>query len=132
MSAAGGSGVPHMDRRADEHAEMVQILAGLNYDADLALAQKTRRAVRSAAIVLAERRAHQRRTVGIAVAAIVTLAVLLAPVIWNVIGELSGGGELADMPTEFLFLFMMLLPAVFAALFVGWKRQRDVHHDRSV
>lgn len=130
MSAAGGDS--RMGARAEDHAEMVQILAGLNYDADLALAQKTRRAVRSAAIVLAERRAHQRRTIGIAVAAILTLAVLLAPVVWNVIGELSGGGQLADMPTEFLFLFMMLLPAVFAALFVGWKRQRDVHHDRSV
>lgn len=132
MSATRDHGASGADAAAEARAEMVQALAGLHYDADLALAQKTRRAVRSAAIVLAERRAHQRRTVGIAVAAIVSFAILLAPVIWNIIGDLNGGGQLVDMPTEFLFLFMMLVPAVFAALFVGWKRQRDVHHDRSL
>lgn len=117
---------------AEARAEMIKALTGLNYDADLALAQKTRRAVRSAAIVLAERRAHQRRTIGIAIAAILVMAVLLAPVIWNAIEELSTGGRLSDMPTEFLFLFMMLVPAVFGALLAAWKHQHDSHHDRSI
>lgn len=111
-------------------AEIVQALTGLNYDADLALAQRTRRAVRSAAITLAERRAHQRRTIGFAVVAIVTFAVLMAPVIWDAVEDLYGGERLGDLPTEFMFLLMMLLPAVFAALLAVWKSQRDVHHNR--
>jgi|GEM_PF-6681051 len=131
MIASGGKN----DRdpaAAEIRAEMVKALTGLKYDADLALAQKTRRAVRSAAIVLAERRAHQRRTIGIAIAAILVMALLLAPVIWNAIEDLSAGGRLSDTPTEFLFLFMMLVPAVFGALFAAWKHQHDTHHDRSI
>ena len=46
MSAIGGNGVSGVDTRAEARAEaraeMVQILAGLNYDADLALAYDSR------------------------------------------------------------------------------------------
>jgi hypothetical protein len=116
---------------AQARAEIVQALTGLNYDADLALAQRTRRVVRSAAISLAERRAHQRRIIGFAVIAIVTFAILMAPVIWDAVQDLYGGERLGDLPTEFMLLLMMLLPAVFAALVAVWKSNRDVHHDRS-
>lgn len=123
---------PNPSGASESRAELVQALAGLKYEADLVLSQKTRRAVRNAAIGMAERRSHQRRTIGFAVAAVLTLAVLLAPGIWNTVQAVNGGERFGDMPTEFMVLFMMLLPAVFAALFAVWKRQRDGHHDRSL
>lgn len=53
-------------------------------EADMRVAQKTRRAVRDEVISTAERRKSQRRNLGIAMFAFALLLVLLAPAIWTV------------------------------------------------
>ena len=99
-------------------------------NANLVLAQKTRRAVRDAVISTQEKRVRQRRNLGFALLGFVFMLVLLGPAIWNGMEELLGEEPLFDLPTQFAFLIVMLMLAMLATLIAVWTRQRNVEHDR--
>jgi hypothetical protein len=101
-----------------------------DYDANLRLAQKTRRAVRDEAISTQERRMRQRRSLGFAIIGFVFLFVLLAPALWNGLEDLLAGEHLFDLTTLVAGLVLMLFSAMLATLVAVWKGQRDVEHDR--
>jgi hypothetical protein len=101
-----------------------------DYDANLRLAQKTRRAVRDEVISIHERRTRQRYNMGLALLGFGCLLLLLAPAIWNGLEDLLAGEHLFDFPTLVAFLVLMLFPAMLAALFAVWKGKQDVEHDR--
>jgi hypothetical protein len=105
-------------------------LAWQDCDANLVLAQKTRRAVRDEVISTQERRTRQRHNMGLALMGFGFLLVLLAPAIWNGLEYLLAGEHILDLPAVVAFLILMLFPAMLAALIAVWKGQRDVEHDR--
>jgi hypothetical protein len=99
-------------------------------EANLAVAQKTRRAVRDAVISTQEKRTRQRRNLGFAILSFVFMLVLLAPAIWNGVEDLLGEERLLDMPTQIALLIVMLLLTMLATLIAVWRGQRNLDHDR--
>jgi hypothetical protein len=110
-------------------SDVVHALTGMNSDANLALVERTRCAVRQAALTIQEQRVQQRRNMGFALAVFVSLLVLLGPAIWNSIDDFVGG-ELGDLPSQMAAFLLMLAAAMLAALVAFWKEQRDVQHQR--
>jgi hypothetical protein len=102
----------------------------LDGDATRLVTQKTRRAVRDAVITTQEKRARQRRNLGLAILGFVSMLVLLGPAIWTGVEELLGEEPLFDLPTQITFLIAMLFLAMLAALIAVWKEQHHVQHDR--
>ncbi len=111
-------------------ADAARSIAWMDSDATLVVAQKTRRAVRDAVISTQERRARQRRSLGLAIIGFVFLLVMLGPALWNGMEDLLAGERLFDLPTLLAFSALMLFLAMLAALIAVWKSQRDVEQDR--
>ena len=108
----------------------VRAAALLDCDADRLVTQKTRRAVRDAVISTQEKRARQRRSLGLAILGFVSMLVLLGPAIWTGVEELLGEEPLFDLTTQISFLIAMLFLGMLAALIAVWKGQHHVQHDR--
>jgi hypothetical protein len=111
-------------------ADVSRSIAWPDHEATLAVAQKTRRAVRDAVISTQEIRTRQRRNLGFAILGFVLMLVLLAPAIWNGMEDLLGEERLFDMPTQIAFLIAMLLLTSLATLIAVWRGQRNLDHDR--
>jgi hypothetical protein len=111
-------------------ADAARAIAWPDCDANLVLAQKTRRAVRDAVISTREHRTRQRRNLGFAILGFLSMLVLLGPAVWTGVEELLGEEPLFDLPTQVAFLIAMLFLAMLAALIAVWKGQRHVQHDR--
>ena len=111
-------------------ADAARSIAWPDYDANLLLAQKTRRAVRDAVISTREQSLRQLRIMGLALTGFLCLMVLLAPAIWNGLEDLMAGEHLFDFHTMVAILILMLFPAMLAALIAMWKGKQDVEHDR--
>jgi hypothetical protein len=111
-------------------ADAARSIANPDCDANLRLAQKTRRRVRDEVISTHERRMRQRHSVGLALLGFLCLLVLLAPVIWNGMEDILGDERIFDLPTQVAFLIAILLLAMLAALIAVWKGQHTVQHDR--
>ncbi len=111
-------------------ADSARSIAGLDFEANLKLTQKTRCAVRDAVISSQEKRMRQRRNLGFAILGFVFMLVLLGPAIWSGMEDLLGDERLFDMPTQIAFLLAMLFLGMLAALIAVWKGQHDVQHDR--
>jgi hypothetical protein len=110
--------------------DTVRAIAWPDYDADLRLTQKTRRAVRDAVITGRERRLRQLRVMGFALIGFLFLMVLLAPALWNSLEDLLAGEHFFDLPALVALLTLMLFPPLLAALIALWKGKQDVEHDR--
>jgi hypothetical protein len=110
--------------------DVVRSIPWLDCDANRALTQKTRRAVRDAVISTQEKRTLQRRNIGFAILGFVSMLILLGPAIWNGVEDLLEEEHLFDLPTQLGLLIAMLLLAMLAALIAVWKGQRHVDHDR--
>jgi hypothetical protein len=110
--------------------DAARAIANLDCDANLRLAQRTRRRVRDEVISTQERRMSQRHSVGLALTGFFCLLVLLAPAIWVGMEDVLGDEHMFDMPTEVAFLITVLLFAMLAALVAVWKGQHNVQHDR--
>jgi hypothetical protein len=111
-------------------ADLARSIAWPDYDANLRLAQKTRRAVRDEVISSQERRVRQLRVMGVALIGFLCLMVLLAPAIWNGLEDVLAGEHILDLPAQVALLLLMLFPAMLAALIALWKGKQDVEHDR--
>jgi hypothetical protein len=122
--------VPGTGEPRGHPADAARSIACPDCDANLRLAQKTRRRVRDEVISTQERRMRQRHSVGLALMGFVLLLVLAAPAIWNGMEDLLGDERIFDLPTEFACLITILLVAMLAALVAVWKGQHSVQHDR--
>ena len=111
-------------------ADTARSIAWPDYDANLRLAQKTRRAVRDEVISSQERRGRQLRVMGVALLGFLCLMVLLAPAIWNGMEDVLAGEHILDLPAQVALLSLMLFPAMLAALIAFWKGKQDVEYDR--
>jgi cytochrome bd-type quinol oxidase subunit 2 len=78
---------------------------------------------------LQEQRTRKRRHAGIALLAMATLVVMLAPVLWSAANDLTTGEHFFDLPVLVLTLFLVLLSAIFAVLLLT-LRQRGLREDQ--
>jgi hypothetical protein len=115
---------------SSQPASVARSIAWSDCDATLALAQKTRRAVRDEVISTQERRVRGRRNLGFAIFGFVLLFVMLAPALWNGLEDLLAGEHLFDLPTLVACLILMLFSTMLAVLVAVWREQRDPQHDR--
>ena len=77
---------------------------------------RTRRSVMEAALNLQTQRTRKRRHAGIALLAMASLIVLLAPLLWSTVNDLTTGEHFFDLPVIVLTLFLVFLSAIFAIL----------------
>ncbi|MFZ0274462.1 MAG: hypothetical protein WB524_17665 [Acidobacteriaceae bacterium] len=82
---------------------------------------RTRRSVMEAAFNLEEQRMRKRRHAGIALLAMGTLIVLIAPALWLAVTDLTAGEHFFELPVMMLTLFLVFLSAIFAVLLITWR-----------
>lgn len=112
-------------------ADVVEALVNLNSDTSIARVQRTRRVMRAAALEMVERRLRQRRALGLALLAFLTMLLVLGPAIWDSVEDLVMGEHFADLTPQVTMLLVILFPAVLAALIASWKGDR-LHDRRTV
>ena len=103
------------------NSELIDALAGLDASATIAVAQRTRRAVREAAASLREDHKRLRRNRGMALLVAVGFLTLLTPALWSGVDEIFAGEHISDLPTMVTLLALTLFSAVVAALIASWK-----------
>jgi hypothetical protein len=111
-------------------AELVQTLTGLNASLSQSVAQRTRRAVREAAVNLHEDRKRRSRNKGVALLIAVGFFTLITPALWSGVDELFAGEHLSDLPAMFTLLALTLFSAVVAALLASWKNHQPLRYGR--
>ena len=109
---------PQPDRR------LIEALSGLDAQADLALVQRTRRAVMETAHQMRAAESRRRRQLGIALLAFLGLALLLTPAVWIAVDDLFNGEHFQDTPTMTMSLVITLFSAIFTALIVHLRSRR--------
>jgi len=102
-------------------SDIIQALTGLDASATMAVAQRTRRAVREAAANLREDHKRLRRNRGMALLVAVGFLTLLTPALWSGVDEIFAGEHISDLPTMVTLLALTLFSAVVAALIASWK-----------
>ena len=90
-------------------ADAARSIAWTDYDANLVLAQKTRRAVRDAVISTQEARTRQRRNLGFAILGFLSMLVLLGPAVWTGVEELLGEEPTFELPTQIVVYAVAVL-----------------------
>lgn len=110
--------------------QMIEMLTGMNAAADLAVVQRTRRAVLQAAAELREQRRRNRRNTAIALLVIPVLALVLTPAIWSTMDDILSGGDFFETHSMVMVLSLMLFSAVLGALIVGLRSQQQTFHGR--
>ncbi len=104
--------------------EMVQALTGLDASASLAVAQRTRRVVREAAMRMREDRQRRRRNKGLALLIAAGFITLLTPALWSGMDDIFAGEHLSDLPTMVTLTALTLFSAVVAALLASGKNHQ--------
>jgi hypothetical protein len=110
--------------------EMLLALSGMDANAGLAVAQRTRRAVREAALQIREDRQRRRRNKGLALLIATGFITLLTPALWSGMDEIFAGEHLSDLSPMVTLLALMLFSAVIAALIAGWKSHQPLRYGR--
>jgi hypothetical protein len=105
-------------------AQLIQMLAGMNAAADMAVVQRTRRAVMEAASRLREERRRNRRTAGAVIMAVAALAMMLTPAIWSGVDDFLGGEQFFEVPGMVMLLILMLFSTILCILVVGLRSQQ--------
>ncbi len=105
--------------------ELLAALAGKRAGRERAVAQTTRRVVRTSLGVMQEQEAGRRRSRALAVAALLMVLLALGPFAWHVTDGLLGGEHMADIFTQTSLWICILCPAILAAVIVaGWARSK--------
>jgi hypothetical protein len=107
----------------DARRGLLAALAGKQAARDRAVAQKTRRVVRTSLGVMQDQSASRRRSRALAVAALLLVLLALGPFVWHVTDGLLGGEHMADIFTQTSLWICILCPVILAAMIVaGWAR----------
>lgn len=105
--------------------QLVQMLSGLDAQANMAVVQRTRRAVMEAAHEMRASQSRSRRQLGVILLALVSLVILLTPAIWIVVDDLFSDEHFQDAPTMTMSLVVTVFSAIFAALLVTWRTRQS-------
>lgn len=112
---------------ADGNADSLRGVAASLEDADRdrSVAGNTRRVVMASMGVMKDQKATRNRSRSLALAAILLVLLILAPLAWMAMDHFFAGGHMGDLTTEFILWACILCPALLAAALVaGWLRNR--------
>ena len=113
------------EQTASFDPQLVRVLAGLDVEANMAVVQRTRRAVMAAANERRLARARSQRQIGMILLVLGVLAMLLTPAIWVVADDLFEGEFFQDAPGVAMSLVVTILSTIFAALIVLWRNRES-------
>ena len=116
----------------EENTALLGALTGMDADADIALANRTRRAIHRAAAEMKEARRQSRRSLGIAAVSVAALVLLLAPALWSGLDDMFSGEFALDMQDMVATLVFALFAAIAAVLFLlsGRAAGHEIRHLR--
>jgi hypothetical protein len=110
----------------EQDRDLLAALAGVQAGRDRAVAHRTRRVVMTSLGVMQDQKAGRRRTLSLALASILLVALAMGPFLWHVTDDIIGGEHWEDIATQVSLWICILLPAVVAAALVaGWMRQKS-------
>ena len=115
---------------AENDPQMIEMLAGMNANADMAVVQRTRRTIMEAAAELSEQRHRNRRNAGIAALTILVLLMVLTPAIWSSMDDMLGEGEFFEVHNMSMVLILMLFSTVLGVLILGLRSQQKAPRER--
>lgn len=104
--------------------KLLDALAGLDAGADMAVVQRTRRAVMEKANQMREARSLVRRRVAIAVTGLIALLMFLTPMLWVIADEAFGGETWVDESGLTALLVATMAFSIFGALAAQWRHSR--------
>jgi hypothetical protein len=108
------------------NGELLAALAGKRAARERAVAQTTRRVVRTSLGVMQEQQAGRRRSRALALAALLVVLLALGPFVWHVTDGLLGGEHMSDIFTQTSLWICILCPTILAAVIVaGWARTKQ-------
>jgi hypothetical protein len=116
---------PAKDTMMAVDPQLVQALAGLDVSANMAVVQRTRRAVMVAANEMRAAKRRSRRQIGLVLLAVGTLVMMLTPAIWILAEDMFGEEHFQDAPTMSLTLMVMLFSTIFAVLVATWQARES-------
>ncbi|KAA6455992.1 hypothetical protein DYQ86_26275 [Acidobacteria bacterium AB60] len=93
-------------------------------DRDREVAQNTRRVVMASLGVIRDQKAVRKRTLSLALAAILGVLLVLGPLAWLAVDHFFSGGHLGDLTTQFSLWVCILCPAILAAALVAGKLRK--------
>ena len=103
--------------------KLLDALAGLDAEANMAVVQRTRRAVMEKANQMPEARSRVRRRTAIAVTGLIALLMFLTPMLWVIADEAFGGEIWLDESGMTALLVATTAFSIFAALAAQWRKQ---------
>lgn len=106
---------PHLDPK------MLGMLAGFDAEAESRIALRARRSVLSRLLRSGEQRIRRRHNYGLALAAALTVLVLIAPVIWMAVDEFLSSEHPANMAPQMALVLVLFTSGLFAALVAGLR-----------
>ena len=104
--------------------KLIDALSGLDAQADLALVQRTRRAVMEATHQMRAAETRRRRQAGIVMLAFLGLVLLLTPAVWTIADDLFSVEHFQDLPAMTMSLVVTLFSTIFAALIVHLRSRK--------
>lgn len=103
--------------------KLLDALAGLDAEANMAVVQRTRRAVMEAANQMREAELRFRRNFGLALLAIGALLMFLTPTLWVVAEDLFNDERGLDASTLTALLVATTASSIFAVVLAQWNNR---------
>lgn len=103
--------------------KLLDALAGLDAEADMAVVQRTRRAVMEAANHMREGQRRGRYQIGFVLLALVALLMFLTPALWVIAEEAFGDQRWLEAPTITALLVATTVSTVFSVILIQLRSQ---------
>lgn len=103
---------------------LLDALSGFDVDSNLAVVQRTRRAVMAAAHQMKAARLKRRKQIGIMLVTFFGMLILMTPALWSVTDDVFADEHFFDMPAMTMSIVLTLLSTLFAALILHWRSRR--------
>ncbi len=101
--------------------KLLDALAGLDAEANMAVVQRTRRAVMEAAHKMRDSELRRRYNFGLVVLAVGALLMFLTPTLWVVAEDAFSGEQWLDAPMITVLLVATTAMTIFAAVLAHWS-----------
>jgi O-antigen/teichoic acid export membrane protein len=103
--------------------KLLDALAGLDAEANMAVVQRTRRAVMEAANQMREAERRSRYNLGLVLLAVGALLMFLTPALWVVAEDAFNGERWLDIPALTALVVATTVSTLFAAVLAQWSNR---------